>query len=157
MSVAKKYLHYTEERLRSLRRLAERIRELLIENPTLFAAPDRIRIAVYGTLRRGCFRNKFLVELGARFVGKTKIGGFSLVIWYGAPFAVPGDGVLVVEIYEVPIRGFAHLCVLERGYDPVVVETQYGSALLWVMKNPFWPREDETVVEDGDFAAHYCK
>ncbi|AFL95279.1 hypothetical protein CL1_1076 [Thermococcus cleftensis] len=104
-----------------------------------------VRIAVYGTLRRGKPLHGYLH--GARFLGEEWIEGYELY-FDGLPYAVKGAGRLKVEVYEVDGEVFEDINTLEvgAGYTPVEVETGFGRAILWEVSSPRGFR-----VESGDF------
>ncbi len=70
----------------------------------------RGRLAVYGLLRRG-ERLAHLLD-GARFVATASLPGYDLCDLGAYPGAVPGEGVLVAEIYE--LASDAQLALLDE-------------------------------------------
>ncbi|WP_042697566.1 gamma-glutamylcyclotransferase family protein [Thermococcus sp. PK] len=105
-----------------------------------------MRIAVYGTLRRGKPLHWYLE--GARFLGEDWITGYELY-FDALPYAVRGSGNLKVEVYEVTDEIFEGINRMETnaGYRPVELSTKFGRAFLWEW--PHGPRGEK--VESGDF------
>lgn len=92
-----------------------------------------IKIAVYGTLRKGKPLHGHLED--AIFLGEDWVEGYELYV-DGLPYAVRGNGKLKVEVYEVDEETFELLNNIEvgAGYMPVEVNTEFGEAVLWEWK-----------------------
>jgi gamma-glutamylcyclotransferase (GGCT)/AIG2-like uncharacterized protein YtfP len=62
---------------------------------------DMVRIFVYGTLRKGEFRNYILGD--SRFIGHAKAKGVCLYDLGEFPVLIKGDGEVMGEVYEIPM------------------------------------------------------
>jgi len=105
-----------------------------------------MRIAVYGTLRKGKPLHGYLRE--SKFLGEDRIEGYDLYVDV-LPYAVKGNGKLKVEVYTVGEETFERINRIEvnAGYKPVEVNTKFGRAILWE-----WVHEPGgEKVESGDF------
>ncbi|BAA29921.1 gamma-glutamylcyclotransferase family protein [Pyrococcus horikoshii] len=105
-----------------------------------------VRIAVYGTLRKGKPLHWYLK--GAKFLGEDWIEGYQLYFEY-LPYAVKGKGKLKVEVYEVDKETFERINEIEigTGYRLVEVSTKFGKAFLWEWGSK--PRGKR--IKSGDF------
>ena len=111
-----------------------------------------MRIAVYGTLRKGMPLHGYLT--GAKFLGEDWIEGFELYFKY-LPKAVRGKGRIKVEVYEVNEETFRAIneMEIESGYKPIEINTKFGKAVLWE-----WPSKvDGAKVESGDLVEYFKK
>jgi len=59
-----------------------------------------VRLLVYGLLRRGGPMHGLLS--GSEFLGQVRVTGYDLFHMGEYPAAVPGAGVIVAELYELP-------------------------------------------------------
>lgn len=111
---------------------------------------EMVRIAVYGTLRKGMPLHYVIAGGNGKFVGFDWIDGFEMyALRY--PWAVHGNGKILVEVYDVDEEIFDTIDRIESGagYDLEEVETKYGKALMWVWNrkvNKRWYK-----VKCGDF------
>ena len=107
-----------------------------------------VRIAVYGTLRKGMPMSDMLDR--AVYLGDDWINGYDMyAVLY--PWAVKGSGKIKVEVYDVDELVFREIDRVERaaGYECVDVETKYGVVKMWV-----WPGKPDMFwekVECGDY------
>lgn len=109
-----------------------------------------VRIAVYGTLRRGGHLHKNIRN--AKFIGTTRIPGYRLCVEGYVPFALPAseDKSIVVEVYDVSLRVFGRIFISESpNYKPKIVQTEFGPAVMFegVPKRAFCDKD----IPDGDF------
>jgi len=107
-----------------------------------------VRIAVYGTLRRGMGLHDHYLS-NARYLGEDEIEGFELY-YNGLPWAVKGNGKLKVEVYDVDKKTYLNIKVMEEdaGYETIKVKTRYGTARMWIARSkPIGAIK----IEDGDF------
>jgi len=89
-------------------------------------------VFVYGTLKRGHGNHHWL--LGAPFQGAAMLAGVVLHDLGPFPMAVPGDGLVRGEVYEVDGAGLARLDQLE-GYPRLYERRQMTLAdgrMVWV-------------------------
>ena len=119
-------------------------------------------VAVYGSLLRGLGNHGVL--RGARQVCEARVAGWRLVDLGAFPGAVPGDGEIDVEVYEVNADTLRCLDQLEGYvrpgvgvYDRRAVTTTCGrEALMYV-----WNRDvnfgDDRVVDGGSWRAHVAQ
>lgn len=62
---------------------------------------DKIRLFVYGTLKRGCNNHWLLQELDADFIGRAWVNDYTILI-KALPYMVPKQGCITHgEIYEI--------------------------------------------------------
>ena len=110
-----------------------------------------VRIAVYGTLRLGMPLHYVIAEGEEnKFIGFDWLDGFEMyALRY--PWAVRGNGKILVEVYDVDEETFERINAIETGagYDVEEVETKFGKAFMWVWNG----KVDESwyKVENGDF------
>jgi gamma-glutamylcyclotransferase (GGCT)/AIG2-like uncharacterized protein YtfP len=92
-----------------------------------------LRLLVYGTLRRGGSREGMLRD--ARFLEKTALPGLVLHRLGGYPGAVPGDGTVVAELYELPHPSMLEFLDGVEGVHespPLFVRTRLGDAWIYL-------------------------
>lgn len=115
------------------------------------------RVAVYGTLRKGC-GNDYLLS-GARFLGKTLTSNMYTLRSLGGCPAVDKSVLthhVVVEVYEVSPEELKRLDRLEGytseddyWYNRTLTETvDYGPAFMYHIDNSNRP-----IIESGDWRA----
>lgn len=102
-------------------------------------------VFVYGTLKRGLSNHHYLRR--ARFVGEaTTPAGFLLFDLGAYPGAwMPGPLALHGEVYEVDsltLAALDHLEEVPRMYRRERVETQFGTAIVYVLQR--MPRQART-------------
>lgn len=95
-------------------------------------------IAVYGSLKRGCYNHYLLERTGAVFKGEGLAKGYGLYSLGMYPAAVPRDeaDLLKVEFYEVDDRTFEVLNSMERGAGYYAVSLPEGQTM-WVMPESY--------------------
>lgn len=107
-----------------------------------------IRVAVYGTLKRGQSNHHYLAR--ARYLGPARLDGFALYDLGPWPAVRPGTGCVQVEVYAVDAPTLAALDELEDYraaapasglYDRVQVTTPYGRAWLYRYNRALSPRQ----------------
>jgi len=87
---------------------------------------------VYGTLRKGCANHVFLQR--AELLGTTSIDGWEMYSNGFYPYAVKGNGSIVVEVYRADRALLAEIDRLEgypRHYSRTKIETPFGSCWLY--------------------------
>lgn len=105
--------------------------------------PTVIRVAVYGTLKRGCSHHHYL--RGARFLGEDRLANLRLYDLGSYPAAKRGPSARIdVEVFEISAARFTKLDRLEEYrpaaprtglYDRELFPTRFGPA--WVyLYNP---------------------
>jgi gamma-glutamylcyclotransferase (GGCT)/AIG2-like uncharacterized protein YtfP len=111
------------------------------------------RIAVYGSLRKGQYNwRSWGGEEVFKYIGTTKIDGFDLFpLGHGIyPGIQPGNGKVVVDIYDVEDRVYEGLNRMETGanYEPITIKIDENDVVIWEYKG-------RTVgyirIEDGDW------
>lgn len=110
-----------------------------------------MKLFVYGTLKRG-FGNHFLLR-GAKFLREDSFKG--QLYTSGIPFAIPGDGVVHGEVFDVPAELVPRLDSLEGhpdGYTRTEVSLhsgEFAEVYLWF----HGPRGE--LVPDGRYSASH--
>jgi len=104
-------------------------------NPTQEQLPPtrKHRIAVYGSLRKGEYNHSRGFANGATHVIDGHIEGAELVGGNAYPWVVPGNGRVLVEVYDIDDTTFEWIEAMERGagYErrPVyVISSAFGGA-----------------------------
>jgi gamma-glutamylcyclotransferase (GGCT)/AIG2-like uncharacterized protein YtfP len=92
-----------------------------------------IRVAVYGSLRKGCHNHPLLKN--SKLVKTTKIAGLEMFDLGAFPAACIGDGTIVVEVYEVDSKTLDALDALEG--------------------HPYFYRRAETITSEGTKVSVY--
>jgi len=112
-----------------------------------------VRIVVYGLLRRGARMSNLLG--GAEFVREVALDGYRLFDLGDYPGAVPGEGVIFGELWELPSPAVLDLLdEAERvGADPplyrrVLVDADGAPAWLYVYAGPV---EESAWITSGDW------
>lgn len=129
--------------------------------------PDRILVAVYGSLRKGLGNHRLLEQ--ANLLGTfTTPPVYSMYALGGYPgLKQNGETAVVMEVYEVTPAEATRVDNLE-GYDPnsnnntfytkVMIDTPYGQAGTYIFVPPVMGR---TLVEGGDWMKfvqeHYAR
>ncbi|MHC4971420.1 MAG: gamma-glutamylcyclotransferase family protein [Planctomycetota bacterium] len=112
-----------------------------------------VRIVVYGLLRRGARMNNLLD--GAEFLSEVVVDGYQLFDLGDYPGAVPGEGVIIGELYE--LASPAVLDLLDEAerveadpplYRRVLVEADGAPAWLYVWAGPV---EESGWITSGDW------
>jgi gamma-glutamylcyclotransferase (GGCT)/AIG2-like uncharacterized protein YtfP len=92
----------------------------------------KVKLFVYGTLKRGYGLNRYLKT--SDFLGVEVVEGFTLYSNGGFPYMVKGDGVVYGEVYEVSDKDVMDILdVIEGAYrrenikDDVQAYVYYGS------------------------------
>lgn len=112
-----------------------------------------MKIAVYGTLRKGGRLHKSYMQ-GAKMLGEDfRLDGFDMYSLTAYPYVVKSykeGSSIVCEVYDVTADRLSDCIGMEQraGYDIHVVDTPYGEALLCVY--PYSSHGDEQVV-NGDW------
>lgn len=111
------------------------------------------RIAVYGSLRKGQYNWKsWGGEELFKYIKTTKIKGFDLFpIGRGHyPGIKPGEGSVVIDIYDVADKLYEGLNRMERGanYEPISIKVEDMDVIVWEYKGKM---AGYTRVEDGDW------
>jgi gamma-glutamylcyclotransferase (GGCT)/AIG2-like uncharacterized protein YtfP len=102
---------------------------------TLKSPYDSIKIAVYGSLKKGRYNyERFSEYYPIKFVGEDILHGYKLYDLGDYPGAIEGDGPLYVHILEVDSDCFRQLDRMEKfaGYIQKEVATSHGCAILWL-------------------------
>jgi gamma-glutamylcyclotransferase (GGCT)/AIG2-like uncharacterized protein YtfP len=97
-----------------------------------------MKIAVYGSLKKGFHNHALLERNGATKVSTERINGFIMHSMGFFPAIVPGDGEVTVEVYEAPDSAMPSLDRLEGYpslYDRKEVSTSVGPAWIYFMQN----------------------
>jgi len=113
-----------------------------------------IRVAVYGSLRRGMGNDGLLS--GSELLGTTGVEGFEMYSLGAFPACVPTDGeeMVQVEVYEVDMGTLESLDMLEgypNFYDRQRVSTVFGEAFMYFMHQE---PEGQPKVIGGDWVGH---
>ncbi len=93
-----------------------------------------VRLAVYGLLRRGDSMAHLMD--GAEWLGAARLSGFDLYRLTGFPGAVPGQGSIQVEVYE--LASPAVLAVLDEAEGVHATPPLYRRELVEVLGGPAW-------------------
>jgi gamma-glutamylcyclotransferase (GGCT)/AIG2-like uncharacterized protein YtfP len=137
--------------------LASRFRDWLDDwkemDDTKYREDSTLRVAVYGSLRKGFHNHKLLK--GYKFLGVAEVAGFDMYDLGSFPAATYGTGKITVEVYEIGARALKALDHLEgfpSFYDRAVTETPFGDAIIYMM--PSLPRQySSRKVKSGNWAA----
>lgn len=92
----------------------------------------RCKVAVYGTLRKGCTNHRYLVD--AKYIGTGKLPGWNLYSNGSYPYAKKSIGSITVEIYEIDEEALSGIDDLEGfpgHYERKRVNTEYGKCWLY--------------------------
>lgn len=107
-----------------------------------------MKVAVYGTLRKGFWNHRLLEN--SKFIGKTKTEPVFTMYGHGVPWIVNGGNTeITVEVYEIDEETFQSLDFLEGYpvyYNRQLINTEFGEA--WIY---FRYIEGEFVIESGDW------
>lgn len=98
-----------------------------------------MKIFVYGTLKSGFSNHILLEELGAKFIGKAIVQGFTLhdLVYYPAAVMTDNDSKISGEVYEIEdISMLDHLEDYPEMYDRMQVITQYGWVWIYYQDAP---------------------
>lgn len=114
-----------------------------------------IKIAVYGTLRKGQGNHSCL--LGSPLVGTCRIKGFSMVSLGGFPaIDYDPDGSIEVEVYECDdeaeescnrLEGYDPSAPYHSFYDRVRIDTPYGEAEIYIIHGILKGRDNDFINE----------
>jgi len=92
-------------------------------------------IAVYGTLRKGCYNNRILGRK-SKLICKKRIKGFEMFYKNGKDYPVAmkssKDNSIVVEVYEVPYKIADHIDMLEvqYGYSAIRIKLKHNDKII---------------------------
>lgn len=115
-------------------------------------------IAVYGTLRKGCYNYKSKGLDVAKYKGDERVTGFVMHHNGSYPMIVRSDenDSILVEVYEVPSEVALPIIQMETGagYEMDLVNTSQGVAVIFTQR----PSQvaGKVKILDGDFIK-WCK
>ncbi len=93
------------------------------------------KLAVYGTLRRGCANHRYIAD--GKYVGTGELQGWNMYSNGSYPYVVKSGGSIKVEIFEIAEETLSSIDDLEgypMHYDRTQVETQYGKCWLYFVR-----------------------
>lgn len=105
------------------------------------------KLAVYGTLRKGCSLNYYLKS--STYIGKFRIEGFNLYMSRYIPFVEKGDGKVTVEVYKVTEALIRTLDILEGVYNRIPAKIGKHDVFIYTGK-PFL-KDNSIKIESGDY------
>lgn len=116
-----------------------------------------MKVAVYGSLRKGMGNHPVMERAGGKYLGTERIEGFLMKAYcpYYPACEQEENSSIVAEIYEVSdLRPLDALEGYSEGspsnfYDRVVAATSYGYTYIYVINGV-----DAPVVEGGDWVAY---
>jgi gamma-glutamylaminecyclotransferase len=111
-----------------------------------------MKVAVYGTLRRGFGNHRLLAH--SKFLGQTKTEPVFTMYGHLVPWlSNNGTTSIVVEVYEVDQTTMESLDWLEgypHFYDRKLIDTEFGEAWIYFIDN----RDSGAIIESGDWAEY---
>ena len=109
------------------------------------------KIAVYGSLRKGCY-NQSHFQRGMKHLGTTKVEGFQLYSLGAFPCAVPSEGELTVDLFEVDNTTKEQIDRMEigAGYDLQTINIDGEQYTIYTYQKP----PNDRLVEHGDWVKH---
>jgi len=109
-----------------------------------------MKIAVYGTLKKGGNLDSNMYHIGAQFIESARLNGFSMynMGWYPAIINDP-LGSITVEVYEIDENGLAHLDTVE-GYPSLYQRKETELGLIYYMEDKS-RIQDKKQIEDGNW------
>jgi len=117
-----------------------------------------MRVAVYGTLRKGQINWVNCLEGLSEFVGEYRVEGFDLHSPGGFPFALPGKGAITVEVFEIGQRVLDRLDRLEgypRFYNRKTIEV--GGADAWIYFTEDKGKRSYEKITSGDWMIYFAE
>ena len=93
-----------------------------------------MKIAVYGSLRRGQYNN--MKSMGKK-LSTEKIKGFEMYSLGPYPCVTKGNDEIIVEVYDVPLNVYEQINAMEigAGYTKRYIQTTQGESVIWIFKN----------------------
>lgn len=111
---------------------------------------QKLRVAVYGTLRRA--GGNYWLLRNAKFLGMYNTPPEWTMYSYGCPVIVPeGNTSIVTEVYEIDDKMLDSLDTLEGypyHYNRKIIDTDYGPAYIYFQKS-VWGKL--RTIDSGDF------
>jgi len=92
----------------------------------------RCKVAVYGTLRKGCANHRYLED--AKYIETGRLSGWNMYSNGSYPYVAKSSGSITVEIYEIDEETLARIDGLEGypgHYERMRVNTEYGKSWLY--------------------------
>jgi gamma-glutamylcyclotransferase (GGCT)/AIG2-like uncharacterized protein YtfP len=116
-----------------------------------------MKVAVYGTLRRGGGLHHSYMRK-AKFMGKEVLRGYKMYSLGQYPYVIVGDGDITVEIYDVKPQLYDRLESMESrvGYDVATVNTMFGEAAIFYM-SPLMHERLQQRVFNGDWLQYVAE
>lgn len=115
-----------------------------------------IKIAVYGTLRRGFGNYQYLLS-DQKFIGEEVIElPLKMVSLGGFPGLIPSEDMHsnVIEVFEIDEEAFRSVDGLEgypHFYNRQEIKTKFGKAWIYYLSDGYYDDDDRTLVPDGDW------
>lgn len=112
-----------------------------------------MRVAVYGTLKRGFGNHRLIDGQGGEFIGETTLKGFEMFSAGYFPVVYPSSeqDTITIQVFDVDdIRPLDSLEGHPTWYKRQEVDTEYGKAWLYVMQDESYKSTWEHV-QSGNF------
>lgn len=111
-------------------------------------------VAVYGSLRKGMGNHAVISQdLNRQHLSTERIKGWDMYSYGAFPYISPGEGSIVVEVYDLAERTLEQLDRLEGYpyfYDRTRVETSQGPAWIYFINQG----SNNRPVKNGDWVRH---
>lgn len=109
------------------------------------------KIITYGSLRKGMYNYEALKD-GIEYIDTTTIKGFRLHDYGAYPFAVEGEGEMVVDILEVEEEMYEAIKRMELGAGYIEKEITIGdtTGYIYLFRQP----TNNRIVEHGDWVKY---
>jgi gamma-glutamylcyclotransferase (GGCT)/AIG2-like uncharacterized protein YtfP len=114
---------------------------------------QEVLVAVYGSLRKGMGNHGLLERNDAQLLSTERVTGWNMYSLGGFPYIEPGDGVITIEVYAVPITAMQPLDRLEgypSFYNRKLITTSKGDAWVYYIED----YDSSTPVPNGDWVAY---